>query len=254
MSNKEKALELMRYIDLTSLKSTDTHYSIEKWCNEINEMYAQNPDLPLIPAVCVYPCYVETVAKTLQNKNIKIASVSTGFPEGQTFEEIRFLETKMAIEAGANEIDMVLRRGYFLAGEHNASMREILKVKLICGNTPLKVILETSELGSQKNIREASLLALRSDADFIKTSTGKSTSGASLEAFSTMCKAIKQHESETGEKRGIKASGGISTLEQAWQYRELVRTLLGTDYLNPRHFRIGASSLLKDLLTHIAAS
>lgn len=234
-------------IDLTSLTSIDTKESIWKLVDRVNDFEGIRPDVPNVAAICTYPLFIETVKQALTAQEVKIASVAGGFPSSQTFMEIKIAETGMAVMQGADEIDMVMNIGYFLEENYEELAEEIQEAKESCRTAKLKVILETGALKSPENIQKAAILALYSDADFIKTSTGKGYPGATPEAVYVMCQTIKKYHSITGRKVGIKVSGGIRTAEEAVRYYTIVKEILGNDWLTKELFRIGASSLVEDI-------
>ena len=238
---------LFNCIDLTSLKCTDSDESILKFTEKVNEFVDKYPDLKNVAAICVYPNMAEIVNDGLEADDVKIACVSGGFPSSQTFTEVKVAETAMAIHAGADEIDIVMPVGKFLSGDYESMCDEIEELKAVCGDKTLKVILETGALKSPENIQKAAILALYSDADFIKTSTGKGYPGATPEAVYVMCQTIKKYHSITGRKVGIKVSGGVRTAEEAVRYYTIVKEILGNDWLTKELFRIGASSLVEDI-------
>lgn len=235
-------------IDLTSLTSLDTRDSIWKMTDQINDYEGTRPDIPNVAAICVYPLFVDTVKQALTAQNVKIASVAGGFPSSQTFIEVKIAETAMAVMQGADEIDVVLNLGYFMEENFEELTEEIQEIKESCRGAHLKVILETGALATTDNIQKASILAIYSGADFIKTSTGKGYPGATLEAVYTMCKVIKTYHSIANRKIGIKVSGGVRTSEEAVKYYTIVKEILGEEWLNKDYFRIGASSLVNDIL------
>ena len=235
------------FIDLTSLTSIDTKESIWKLVDRVNDFEGIRPDVPNVAAICTYPLFIETVKQALTAQEVKIASVAGGFPSSQTFMEIKIAETGMAVMQGADEIDMVMNIGYFLEENYEELAEEIQEVKESCRTAKLKVILETGALKSPENIQIAAILDLYSDADFIKTSTGKGYPGATPEAVYVMCQTIKKYHSITGRKVGIKVSGGVRTAEEAVCYYTIVKEILGNDWLTKELFRIGASSLVEDI-------
>lgn len=245
-NNKEVYKKIFSCIDFTSLNATDTRENIWKFTEKVNEMDGAS-DVPNVAAICVYPNFVETVKEAL-TADVKIASVAGGFPSSQTFIEVKVAETALAVANGADEIDIVFNLGLFLEENYEELCEEIEEVKHACRDAKLKVILETGALKSASNIKKAAILALYSGADFIKTSTGKVYDGASLEAAYVMCIAIKEYTAQTGEKVGFKASGGISSTEDAVKYYTIVKEVLGDEYLNNGFFRIGASRLADNLL------
>jgi deoxyribose-phosphate aldolase len=242
---------LFGLIDLTSLNSTDTEENIMNMCLKVNGFNKQYPDIPNVAAICIYPSLVNIVRKTLKSPGVKIVSVSAGFPSSQTFTEIKKRETIMALEAGADEIDIVISLGKFLSGKEKEVSSEIYQIKKIMGNHPLKVILETGALNPHQ-ISKASILAMESGADFIKTSTGKLQPAATTEAFRIMAESIRDFATKTGRKTGIKPAGGISTEKQAVKYLEIVKEVLGENWITPDLFRIGASRLANNILKEIS--
>jgi len=249
--NIEIKKQLFHCIDLTTLKCTDTEESVMKFTEKVNEFVDKYPDLENVAAICVYPNMAEIVNDTLEADNVKIACVSGGFPSSQTFMEVKVAETAMALHTGAEEIDIVMPVGKFLCGDYEGMCDEIGELKDICGEKPLKVILETGVLRSASNIKKAAILTMYSGADFIKTSTGKETISATPEAAWVMCEAIKEYYKETGRKVGFKAAGGIDSVKKALAYYTIVKEVLGEEWLNNGLFRIGASRLANQLLSEI---
>ena len=249
--NSEVKKQLFHSIDLTTLKCTDSEESVMKFTEKVNEFVDKYPDLDNVTAICVYPNMAEIVSDTLEADDVKIACVSGGFPSSQTFMEVKVAETAMAIHTGAEEIDIVMPVGKFLCEDYEGMCDEIGELKDICGEKPLKVILETGALRSASNIKKAALLAMYSGADFIKTSTGKEAISATPEAALVMCEAIKEYYQETGRKVGFKAAGGIDTVKKALAYYTIVKEVLGEEWLNNGLFRIGASRLANQLLSEI---
>ena len=250
-NNLEVKKQLFHCIDLTTLKCTDSEESVMKFTEKVNEIVDKYPDLDNVAAICVYPNMAEIVNDTLEADGVKIACVSGGFPSSQTFMEVKVAETAMAIHAGAEEIDIVMPVGKFLCGDYEGMCDEIGELKDICGEKPLKVILETGVLRNASNIKKASILAMYSGADFIKTSTGKEAISATPEAALVMCEAIKEYYKETGRKVGFKAAGGIDTVTKALAYYTIVKEVLGEEWLNNGLFRIGTSRLTNLLLSDI---
>ena len=248
-NTKEVYKRIYSCIDLTSLNATDTREEIWNFTETVND-FEGSSDVDNVAAICVFPNFVETVKEAL-TANVNIASVAGGFPSSQTFTEVKIAETGLAVASGADEIDIVLNLGYFLEENYQDVCEEIDEIKNACREAKLKVILETGALKSAKNIMKASILALYSGADFIKTSTGKVYEGATFEAAYVMCTAIKEYNQKTGNKAGFKASGGISTTEDAVKYYTIVKEVLGDEYLNKEYFRIGASRLANNLLESI---
>ena len=249
--NSEVKKQLFHCIDLTTLKCTDSEENVMKFTEKVNEFVDKYPELDNVAAICVYPNMAEIVSDTLEADNVKIACVSGGFPSSQTFMEVKVAETAMAIHTGAEEIDIVMPVGKFLCEDYEGMCDEIGELKDICGEKPLKVILETGVLRSASNIKKAALLAMYSGADFIKTSTGKEAISATPEAALVMCEAIKEYYQETGRKVGFKAAGGIDTVKKALAYYTIVKEVLGEEWLNNGLFRIGASRLANQLLSEI---
>lgn len=243
--------QLFNCIDLTTLKCTDTEESVMKFTEKVNEFADKYPDLDNVAAICVYPNMAEIVNDTLEADDVSIACVSGGFPSSQTFMEVKVAETAMAIHTGADEIDIVMPVGKFLNGDYEGMCDEIEELKDICGDKPLKVILETGILRSATNIKKAAILAMYSGADFIKTSTGKESISATPEAALVMCEAIREYYKETGRKIGFKAAGGIDNVQKALAYYTIVKETLGEEWLNNKLFRIGTSRLANSLLSEI---
>ena len=238
------AMRVFSCIDNTTLNGTDNEEHVAAFCRHTLE-------LGKVAAVCVYPRFVAVTKKTLENSDIKVASVAGAFPHGQLPIHLKVEEVKYAIGEGADEIDMVLSRGALLAGEENIVRDEVSVMKEACQGKTLKVILETGELLSSTLIEKASQLAIDGGADFIKTSTGKIGVGATLEAAETMLNVIAQNVKKSGKKIGFKAAGGISTPEEALAYAELAKKILGDDFINNQTFRIGASRLTDRLFSFL---
>jgi deoxyribose-phosphate aldolase len=235
-------------IDLAILASVDTKKSVRAMVdNVVNSYDGKRPDVPNIAAVCVYPLFVDTVRHTLTAQEVKIASVAGGFPSSQTFTEIKVAETAMAVISGADEIDTVMNLGYFLEEDYDALTDELSEIKDSCRGLTLKIILETGALMIPENIRKATILALYSGADFVKTSTGRGYPGTTPEAVYIMCKVIKEYANLYGRKVGIKVSGGVKTAEDAVRYYTIVKEILGKEWINKDLFRIGASNLVTDI-------
>ena len=250
-NTKEVYKKIYSCIDLTSLNSTDTREDIWNFTEKVNAFDGIS-DVLNVAAICVYPNFVETVKEAL-TADVKIAAVSGGFPSSQTFTEVKIAETALAVASGADEIDIVLNLGLFLDENYEELCEEIDEIKHACRDAHLKVILETGALKSASKIMKASLLSLYSGADFLKTSTGKGYDGASLEATYVMCTAIKEYETKIGRRAGFKASGGISTTEDAVRYYTVIKELLGEEYMTNEFFRIGASRLANNLLESIGS-
>ncbi len=253
-NNSKKMLETaLSCIDLTTLNSTDTISSVAAFTEKVNQFPAKYPGIKNVAAICVYPNMAQTVRETLKVLAVKIAAVAGGFPSSMTFTEVKIEEVRLAVAAGADEIDIVLPLWAFLAGDYETCTNEISSIKKVIGDAHLKVILESGVL-SPDQIWQASLLAIEAGADFIKTSTGKLPEAASPEAALIMCLAIKQYYEETDRKIGFKPAGGIVTPEEAMLYLTIVQEILGNDWLTPELFRIGASRLANNLLTKITGS
>jgi len=239
-------------MDLTTLEGKDTPGKIAFVCRKAMQPMETRYDVPSCAAVCVYPNLVRVAKKFLGNSSVKVASVATAFPAGLTPLRLKLQEVRSAVREGADEIDMVIDRGKFLAGHHDIVFDEIAATKEACGPAHLKVILETGELETYDNVRSASEIALRAGADFIKTSTGKVTPAATMPVTLVMLEAIRDHFYETGVRIGMKPAGGIRTAKQALAYLVMVKETLGDDWLTPDLFRFGASALANDLLIQIA--
>ena len=250
-NNVEVYKQLFNCIDLTTLRSEDYTDSVARFAQRVNDFENEHGDMPNVAAICVYPNFAGTVRMTLEASDVNIAAVSGGFPASQTFTEIKVAETMLAVKDGADEIDMVINVGDMLAGNYEEVCDEISELKSACGDAHLKVILETGALKSASTIKKASLLAIYSGADFIKTSTGKQEPAATLEAAYVMCQAIKEYYDKTGTMIGFKPAGGISTTADAVKYYCVVAAVLGEEWLNNRYFRIGASRLANNLLSDI---
>jgi deoxyribose-phosphate aldolase len=241
-------------IDLTTLEGKDTPGKVKQMCYKALHLYDTHPGLPTVAAVCVYPSMVAFAKKELKDSGVKVASVSTAFPSGQAPMDVKLLDTRFAVDEGADEIDMVISRGKFLAGEYSFVFDEIASIKEVCGNARLKVILETGELATLDNVRKASDLAIHAGADFIKTSTGKIQPAATMQVTYTMLMAIKDYFDKTGIMIGMKPAGGISTSKLALHNLVMVKEVLGDAWLNNEWFRFGASSLANDVLMQIIKS
>jgi len=251
-SSKMEALKLaLSMIDLTTLEGKDTEDKVRRLCYKARHLHVDLPDLPTVAAVCVYPTMVKVAREELNDCGVKVAAVATSFPSGQDDLSLRIRQTKGAVRHGAQEIDMVISRGRFLAGDYQYVTDEIVAVKEACGDAHLKVILETGELHTLENVRKASDIAIHAGADFIKTSTGKVQPAATMEVTLVMLEAIRDHFQETGKIVGMKPAGGISNSKIAIRYLVMLRETLGNRWLTPKLFRFGASSLANDLLMQI---
>lgn len=239
-------------VDLTTLEGMDTPGKVRSLCAKARRPWESDPSLPSVAAVCVYPTMVPVAVKALAGTSIQIASVATAFPSGKSPLELRLSEVRWCVDHGAHEIDMVIDRGAFLAGEYALVFDEIAAIKAACGAAHLKVILETGELGSYDRVRQASDLAMHAGGDFIKTSTGKVPSAATLPVTLVMLEAIRDFFDATGRAIGMKPAGGIRSAKQALQYLVLVNETLGERWLDPALFRLGASSLVNDILRQLS--
>lgn len=242
----------LNMIDLTTLEGKDTPNKVRQMCYKAEHLHDSFPGLPTVAAVCVYPSMVKVAREVLGNSTVKIASVSTAFPSGQADLNIKLTDTKLALDNGADEIDMVISRGKFLSGEYNFVFDEIAAIKEACGKARLKVILETGELVTLDNVRKASDIAIYAGADFIKTSTGKIQPAATMQVTYTMLMAIKDYYDKTGIMIGMKPAGGISNAKLALHNLVMVSETLGGKWLTNEWFRFGASSLANDVLMQIA--
>lgn len=239
-------------IDLTSLLGTDTEEKIAEMMRKVNDFPKKFPNLPNVAAVCVYPSLVPVTREVLnKNNGVNIAAVAACFPASQSFIEVKVAETALTVQAGADEIDVVISLGKFMSGAHSEVYDELSELKAACKNAHLKVILESGSLRSAVEIKQASLLAMAAGADFIKTSTGKTEPAATLEATYVMCGAIKEYYKKTGIKVGFKPAGGVSTTEEAVKFYTVVKAILGDEWMNNKLFRFGASRLANNLLSSI---
>jgi deoxyribose-phosphate aldolase len=251
-ASKIEALKLiLSMIDLTTLEGQDTPGKVRQLCQKAIHLHDALPGLPHVAAVCVYPTMVGVAREALGDLDINVASVATAFPSGQAPLSVKLDDTRMAVEAGASEIDMVISRGEFLSGNYGMVFDEIIAVKEACGEAHLKVILETGELGTLDRVRRASELAMHAGADFIKTSTGKIQPAATMQVTLVMLQAIRDFYYETGRMVGMKPAGGISTAKLAVHYLVMLRETLGSAWMTPEWFRFGASSLANDVLMQL---
>ena len=241
----------VRMMDLTTLEGADTPGKVAALCSKAIRPDPVDRTVPSVAAVCIYPNLVPVAKERVAGTGVKVAAVATGFPSGQFPTDVKLADVRATVELGADEIDMVIDRGAFLSGRYAKVYDEIVRVKEACGEAHLKVILETGELGTYDNVRRASLLAMAAGADFIKTSTGKLGSAATLPVTLVMLEAIRDVHEETGRQVGLKPAGGIRTAKQAVQYLVLLHETLGLDWMTPDLFRFGASSLLNDVLMQI---
>ncbi|HMJ32582.1 MAG TPA: deoxyribose-phosphate aldolase [Baekduia sp.] len=250
---KQQGIRLaVSMIDLTTLEGSDTPGKVRAIAAKAMAPAPGHPDVPACAAVCVYPELVGAARAAVAGSDVRVASVATGFPAGQTPLDTRLDEARQAVALGADEVDMVISRRAYLTGDDARVVDEIEQIKDACGAAHLKVILETAELGSYDHVRHASMLAMDAGADFIKTSTGKASAGATPGVVLVMLEAIRDHVDRTGRVVGMKPAGGVSTSKQALHQLVLVRETLGTAWLTPERFRLGASSLLNDLLLQYA--
>lgn len=250
-STPEVYKQLFNCIDLTTLRATDSPRSVADFTERVNQFETEHPEMPNVAAICVYPNFAQVVRAVLEVSEVDIACVSGGFPSSQTFPEVKVAETALAVAGGADEIDIVINVGDFLDGDYESVCDEIAELKEATRDGRLKVILESGALKTAENIRNASLLAMYSGADFIKTSTGKEYPGASHFAAYVMLHAIKEYYDATGRMVGFKPAGGVRTPEDAVGYYILVKEILGDKWLTNEYFRIGASGLANNLLTAI---
>ncbi len=250
-NNVEVWKQCLSQIDLTTLNGDDTVEKVQRMAEHVNHFQEQFPDLPNVASICVYPALVETVKEHLTAPGVGITSVAGGFPASQTFIEVKVAEVALAVAAGATEVDIVLSQGKFLEGRYDVCAEEIEEQKSAARDAHFKVILETGALKTADNIAKASVLAMAAGADFIKTSTGKISVAATLEATYVMCSMIKAWYEKTGQKVCYKPAGGVSTTEQAVQHYTIVKEILGEEWLNNTSFRFGASSLANKILSSI---
>lgn len=240
---------LFSSIDLTTLSSEDNDKSVAAFTERVNAFDAEYPQYPNVAAICVYSNFAEVVKTVLDVDGVDVCVVAGGFPSSQTFQAVKVADVALAVAGGAQEVDIVMNVGQFLAEDYESLTDEIVELKHTARDARLKVILETGALRTAENIRKASVLAMYSDADFIKTSTGKIYPGASLESAWVMCQCIKEYYDKTGRKVGFKAAGGIRTAEDALNYYAIVKEVLGDEWLTHDLFRLGASSLANSLLS-----
>jgi len=235
-------------VDLTTLEGADTPGKVRALCAKAVRPDVTDPSVPSVAAVCVYPDLVQVAQHELPGTDVAVASVATAFPSGRASLDVKLADVRDAVTAGADEIDMVIDRGAFLAGRYGQVYAEIRAVREACAGAHLKVILETGELATLDNVARASWLAMLAGADFVKTSTGKVTPAATPAVALTMLAAVRDFEQSSGRRVGVKVAGGIRTAKDAIRYLVLVNEVAGPAWLTPRYFRIGASTLLNDLL------
>ena len=242
---------LMGSVELTTLKTTDSDESVLAFTERVNQFEEAYPDLPHVATICVYPRFAKIVSETLEVDGVEIACVSGSFPSSQALIEVKTVETSLAVKDGATEIEMVLSVGAFLSGDYETVCDEIRQMKDACGDKKMKVILETGCLKTAANIKTASLLAMYSGADYIKTSTGKEAISATPEAAYVMCQAIKEYYNETGIQIGFKPAGGLNSVMDALTYYTIVKEVLGEKWLTNQWFRMGTSRLANLLLSEV---
>lgn len=242
---------LFNSVELTTLKTTDSEDSVLQFVERVNKFDDEYSELGHVATVCVYPCFAQICHDSLENDHVRIACVSGSFPSSQALLEVKVAETALAIKDGADEIDIVMPVGKFLVGDYAGVADDIAELKAVCGEHKMKVILETGCLKTASNIKKASLLAMYSGADYIKTSTGKLEPAATPEAAYVMCHAIKEYYEKTGIQIGFKPAGGMKTVEDALTYYTIVKEVLGEKWLTNEWLRLGTSSLANKLLTDI---
>ncbi len=242
---------LMGSVELTSLHTTDSEESILAMTERVNDFDSAYPELPHVATICVYPCFANIVAQSLEVDGVEVAVVSGAFPSSQTYMEVKTIETALAIKDGATNVDIVMPVGKFLSGDYEGLCDDINELKQTCGEVPMKVILETGDLKTASNIKKAAILSMYAGADYIKTSTGKEKVSATPEAAYVMCQAIKEYYDETGIQIGFKPAGGINTVMDAIIYYTIVKEVLGKKWLTNYYFRLGTSRLANLLLSEI---
>ena len=242
---------LMGSVELTTLKTTDSDESVMAFTEKVNQFDEAYPTLPHVATICVYPRFAKIVSETLEIDGVEVACVSGSFPSSQALIEVKTVETALAVKDGATEIDMVLSVGAFLSGDYDTVCDEIQQMKEACGDKKMKVILETGCLKTASNIKTASLLAMYSGADYIKTSTGKEMPAATPEAAYVMCQAIKEYYEQTGVQIGFKPAGGLNSVMDALIYYTIVKEVLGEKWLTNQWFRMGTSRLANLLLSEV---
>ena len=241
-------------IELTSLNTTDTEEKILAMTEKVNQFDSAYPTLPHVAAICAYPCFTKLISESLEVDGVEITNVTGNFPSSQTFIECKTVETALAIKDGATNIDIVMPVGKFLSGDYEGMCDDINELKQTCGDVPMKVILETGDLGSCSNIKKAAILSMYAGADYIKTSTGKEKVSATPEAVHVMCQAIKEYYEETGIQIGLKPAGGINSVMDAVIYYTIYKEILGKQWLTNEWFRLGTSRLANLLLSEIVGT
>ncbi len=243
------ALDLaVRMTDLTTLEGADTPGKVRSLCAKGVRPDPSDPAVPSVAAICIYPDMVPVAREALRGSSVKVASVATAFPSGRATIDVKLADVRSAVDAGADEVDMVIDRGAFLSGRYGEVLEQIQRVKAACGPAHLKVILETGELATLDNVRRASWLGMIGGGDFIKTSTGKVQPSATLPVTLVMLEAVRDFHELTGVRIGVKPAGGIRTAKDAVKYLVVVHEVAGPEWLTPDLFRFGASSLLNDVL------
>ena len=252
--DKKMLMSILSLIDFTSLNTSDNKSKILHLTGKVNSFHGKYDNIPNVAAICVFPNYVQVVKEKLTARNVQIASVAGGFPHSQTFRSLKVTECKMAVEAGADEIDIVIPVGAFLGNDFAAVADEIREIKEAIGDKLLKVIVESGLLGSHEDIFKASMVAMDAGADFIKTSTGKVSISATPDAAFVMCRAISVFYAETGIRVGFKAAGGIVSTADSVVYFNIVKNVLGNEWINNKLFRLGSSKLPNNILSSIAGN
>ena len=248
LKTQEVYARIFNCIDLTTLNTTDSQESVTAFVQRVNDFDNEYPQYPNVAAICVFSNFASTVRSNLEVTGVKVAVVAGGFPSGQTFTEVKVADTALSVSEGADEVDVVMNLGLLRDGNYEELCDELIEVKHAAKDAHMKVIIESGALREPEKIRDASILALYSEADFIKTSTGKVYEGATPEAAYIMCKAIKEYYDKTGRKVGFKAAGGVRGSEDAIKYYAIVKEVLGNEWLDNSLFRIGASSLANSIL------
>lgn len=242
---------LLGSVELTSLHTTDTEEEILALTEKVNRFDSDYPDLPHVAAICAYPVFTDLIAKSLEVDGVEITNVCGNFPSSQSRMEVKVAETSLAIQDGATNVDIVLPVGKFLSGDYEGVCDDIAELKDVCGEVPMKVILETCDLGSLSNVKKAAILSMYAGADYIKTSTGKEKAGATPEGVYVMCQAIKEYHEKTGIQIGLKPAGGINTVRDAITLYTITKAVLGEKWLTNYWFRLGTSRLTNLLLSEI---
>ena len=242
---------LLGSVELTTLRTVDTEEDVLAMVEKVNKFAQEYPTLPHVAAVCAYPCFTKLIAESLEVDGVDITNVTGNFPSSQTFLEVKTIETKLAIQDGATQIDIVLPVGKFLSGDYEDVYDTVSELKQTCGEIPMKVILETGDLPNARSIKEAALLSMFAGAEYVKTSTGKEKVSATPEAVYIMCTAIKEFYDKTGIQVGLKPAGGINTVMDAVIFYTIYKEILGEKWLDNYWFRLGTSRLTNLLLSEI---